>query len=72
MCIWAIFNRWDGSLIHKIALRNRVHKEHTPPMQVIAYNYGKMLKLSAYPTPNTDYQEITAKLSANYPQLSYT
>jgi hypothetical protein len=41
-------------------------------MQVIAYNYGKMLKLSAYPTPNTDYQTVTVKLSANYPQLSYT
>lgn len=37
MCIWAIFNRWDGSLIHKIALRNRVHKEHTPPMQKLAH-----------------------------------
>ena len=30
------------------------------------------MKLSAYPTPDTDYQIVTAKLSANYPQLSYT
>ena len=29
-------------------------------------------ELSAYPTPDTDYQTVTAKLSANYPQLSYT
>ena len=25
------------------------------------------MELSAYPTPSTDYQELTAKLSAPYP-----
>ena len=42
----------------------------TPPMtSVILLLTIKNIYLSAYPTPNTDYQRLTVILSANYPQF---